>query len=311
MLLNDFLGSDRNININVDNDGVWSGVILNRFFGCEICGFNNNGDTILHQYGIPYDHLVYVDLHVGYPHIKSVDQHMVSVDTQHNQFLAENNNKLNPNINYGIVWEDYTNKFPYSTTIYLLALCEGSGKDLSWIDLSIPVGDGFRLGDVLWQTDSSYENYFKYNRNATNWLPRLREISNNGEFTNRLIHWLENEIPKDKQERSILSSKIGLWYREKFKCWDDHGSIKTDYLTSENKIKDNILYYLMTVGNIIGSDMSGLKDKIFETTLMRCRSFTYSTVKDRFDSTKLFSYGFIWGLSKDRNIRASYEPKSK
>lgn len=302
----EFFKDNKHININVDNDGVFSSAILKKFYDCDICGFNNNDKVIIHQQGIPFENLTYVDLHVGYPHIKSIDQHMVSVDEEHNAMIKANPNKINPNVDYDIVWSDYTNKFPFSTTIFLLVKAEVDGKNLSDIDLTKQVTPKIRLGDLIWQTDSSYENYFKYNRNATNWIAKMIELSNNGKFTTELFRWLQEEIPSDPHDRDILSMQIGLWYKETFKCDNNHGGIKNGFITEDGKITDNLYHYLMTIGSLLDTNMSNMNEKIFDATIFKSKRFSYSDVKERFDSTKLFSYGFIWGMSKDKNISATY-----
>ena len=305
--LTKFFEDNKKININVDNDGVFSSVILKKFYDCDVCGFNNNDKTIIYQNNTSFDKLVYVDLHVGYPTIKSIDQHMVSVDSAHNEFLKNNPYKINPNIDYDIVWANYTNKFPFSTTIFLLIKADIEGKDMSCIDLNKKITDDIRLGDLIWQTDSSYENHFKYTRNTTNWMERMIALSNNSKFTVELFRWLEEEIPKDYHDRDVLTTKIGLMYKEGLHCDNNHGGMKNGFINEDGAISDKLYRYLVTIGDLFDVDMSNMGDKKFETKTFKSKRFSYSDVKDRFDSTKLFSYGFIWGMYKDKNISATYE----
>lgn len=306
--LDDFFKDSKQININVDNDGVMCGAILSLLYGCTIDGFNNSDKTVIHNEDIPYDKLVYIDLHVGYPHIKSLDQHMVSVNKHHNDTIVSNPNKINPNVDYGVYWYRYGDKFPFSTAIYLLARAEGEGKDLSNIDLEKPITEDFKLGDLIWQTDSSYENFFKYTRNVKNWFDKLREISNNGEFTEKLITWVDT-VPKDEEERKNFTLNIGNWYKEMFNCVNNHGSIKEGLIDENGIVSKDVLKYTNTIGKLLNTEIKGLENKKFKTKEFSCKSFTYNNVKERFDSTKLFSYGFIWSMGKERNIRASYVPK--
>lgn len=307
--LDAFFKDDKNININVDNDGVLCGGILSLLYNCTIDGFNNSDKTVIHNKDIPYDKLIYIDLHVGYPHIKSLDQHMVSINKKHNDMIASNLNKVNPNVDYGVYWYRYGDKFPFSTAIYLLARAEGEGKDLSVIDLNKPITDDFKLGDLIWQTDSSYENYFKYTRNVKNWFETLREMSNHGKFTEQLIEWIDT-IPKDEEERKHFTNKIGCWYKTMFGCVNNHGSIKQGLINGNGNISDNVLKYIKTIGGLLGTEITDLENKQFTDIEFSCKSFTYNDVKERFDSTKLFSYGFIWSMGRERNIRASYVPKT-
>ena len=309
--LEEFFHNDKKININVDNDGVMSSVILKKFYNCEVNGFNNNDKVVIHADDTPYDKLVYVDLHVGYPHIKSIDQHMVSVNRKHNEEIAANPNKVNPNVDYGVWWRSYGDKFPFSTTIYLLARAEGEGKNLDDIDLTKQVTEDFKLGDLIWQTDSSYENYFKYTRNVNNWLVRLLEMSNNGKFTDKLVNWLKESIPADEEERRRLTLSLGEWYKSNFGCCNNHGSIKEGFIKNDGSVNDNVYLYLSTVASLFNINMDDVLDRKFIVKDFQCKSFTYNDVKERFDSTKLFSYGFIWSIGKERNIRASYIPKTK
>ncbi len=305
--LNNFFEDNKKININVDNDGILSSVILKKYYDCEICGFNNNDKIVIHEKGLKYDDLVYVDLHVGYPHIKSIDQHMVSVDIEHNNYLQSNLNKINPNIDYGVIWENYVNKFPFSTTIFLLIKAEADGKDLSELDLYKHITPKIRLGDLIWQTDSSHDNYFKYNRNAVNWKNRMLELTNNGEFTKRLFDFVEKEVPSDGSERGTYSMHIALWYRENFKCTNNHGGYRDGFLTEKGNISDDFAKYLNTISYAFNIDKMNVENKIFDITTFKSRRFSYKDKKNTFNSTKLFSYGFIWGLNKDNNISATYE----
>ena len=307
--LENFFKDNKKININVDNDGILSSCLLKKLYGCEVYGFNNNDKIIIHEKNTKYDDLVYIDLHVGYPHIKCLDQHCVSVKEEHNNLIKSNPNKINPNVEFDIVWQNYTNKFPFSTTIYILAKADGEGKDLSDIDLKKQITDKLQLGDLIWQTDSSCDNYIKYNRNATNWLERLREISNNGEFTNKLIDFLLNSMPSsNKDEMSLLALQAGIWYRENFHCTNNHGGIRDGYIKDDGHISEDLFNYLMTIGSLFNVDMSEITNKEFIQTIFKAKRFNFKEISERFDSTKLFSYALIYGLKSEyANISLTYE----
>lgn len=299
---------NKKINVNVDNDGILSSVILKKLYDCEVYGFNNNDKIIIHEKDTKYDELAYIDLHVGYPQIKSLDQHCVSVNEEHNKMIKANLNKINPNVEFDIWWENYTNKFPFSTTIFLLAKAEGEGKDLSFIDLNKRINDKFTLADMIWQTDSSSDNYMKYRRNCNNWIERLRSLSNGGKFTEQLINHLVNEMPSDKDEMTLLNLNVGIWYRENFHCTNNHGGIRDGYITEGGKVSQDLYNYLMTVGDIFNTDMSSIKDKEFIKTIFKAKRFKFQEIAERFDSGKLFSYALIYGLKSDyANISLTYE----
>ena len=308
-ILNDFFQKNKKINVNVDNDGILSSIVLKKLYDCEIYGFNNNDKIIIHEKDTKYEDLTYIDICIGYPTIKSLDQHCVSVSEKHNNMLKENTNKINPNVEFDIVWENYTNKFPFSTLIYILTKADGEGKDLSFIDLKRPITSKFTLADMIWQTDSSCENYIKYNRNATNWLERLRTLSNGGKFTDELIHHLTNKMPSNKDEMALLNLQIGVWYRENFHCTNNHGGIRDGYIKEDGKVSDDLIKYLNTVGMLFGVNMQEIKDKEFIKTTFKSKRLNFDEIKDRFDSTKLFSYALIYGLSKKGlpNISLTYD----
>lgn len=305
--LSQFFKDKKQININVDSDGIFSAAILRKYYDCEICGFNNNDKIILHEKGIPYEDLTYVDLRVGYPHIRCIDQHMVSVDEKHNEILKANPNKINPNVEFDVVWKDYTHKFPFSTTIYLLVKAEAEGKDLSNIDLDVQVAQGITLGDLIWHTDSSSDNFYKYNVNASNWIERLKKMSNNGAFTLRLIKYLENHVPSDFSTRATYYMRIGLWYRETFGCDNNHGGIRQDFIDTNGKIIPKMFSYIQHIFALLDTNANELEDKLFDMTVFKSKRFSYADKKDTFDSAKLFSYSFIWGMNKDKNISATYQ----
>lgn len=307
--LDDFFKDNKKINVNVDNDGILSSVVLKKLYGCQIYGFNNNDKIIIHEKNTKYDDLTYIDLCTGYPTCKSLDQHCVSVSEEHNKMLKENTNKMNPNVEFDIVWGNYTNKFPFSTLIYILVKADGEGKDLSFIDLNKQITSKFTLADMIWQTDSSCENYIRYNRNAANWIERFKSLSNGGKFTDELIHHLVNKMPSEKDKMALLNLQVGIWYRENFHCTNNHGGIRDGYIKGDGHVSEDLFNYLVCVGNLFGVDMQDIKDKEFNITTFKSKRCRFEDIRDRFDSTKLFSYALIYGLNKKDvpNISLTYQ----
>lgn len=301
---------DKDININIDEDGIMSAIILNMCYGKHIGGFNNNDTVVIVEEDKGIRDNIYIDLHVGYEDIKSIDQHCVAVDKIHLKQLQNNENKMNPNIEYGISWNNFTDKFCYSTTIYLIAKIEGEGYDFKDIDLYKEVDDGITLGDLLWYTDSSYLSWFKYNRNASNWNKILIELSHNGDFTNKLLDYLIKGIPQEYLALDKFKTDMTFFFKKKFGCSNNHGGMKGEYIDENGYLLPQMLHYLETMHSYFECNATYLNDKKFKKIEgLKSKAFKYQDYEDRFDSTKLFSYGLIWGKYRNdrNNIRATYE----
>ena len=101
MRLSEFFerANTKNIVINSDIDGFLSGMILQKYYGCEIVGFSNSNNAIwlspeIHSIYEP----VYIDIFVNHPNVFCIDQHIVAYDDAHLARIALDGTKMNPNI---------------------------------------------------------------------------------------------------------------------------------------------------------------------------------------------------------------------
>ena len=88
----ELLKLNKKIIINSDIDGVLSGLLLHNFLDCEIVGFSNSDNTVWidkSKVNTIYD-AVYIDMFVSNPIVKCIDQHIVSVNSNHHNSIFQN-----------------------------------------------------------------------------------------------------------------------------------------------------------------------------------------------------------------------------
>ena len=135
MTLRELFAKNKNIVINSDIDGMLSGMILQKYYGCKVVGFSNSWDCVWidPQYeNSTVDAInkpVYIDLYVTNPDVVCIEQHIIGYDDAHNKRIAALQTKINPNImREGRTFSgDYFHKYPFGTVHFLIALMEKEG----------------------------------------------------------------------------------------------------------------------------------------------------------------------------------------
>lgn len=197
--------SNSDIIINTDYDGLISGQILRDYYNCRIVGFSNSNDRLVLANGYAFnDNVVFVDM---FAHGKKcLDQHI----------LAESYpNIMNPNIERKkFAFTNYTEKYPFSTAIYVLAhaladKCPIPMKKKTYLNND----GGFYWLDYLLRADGSLRNTCKYSKNANTWWDYVIGISNNHPYIISLMELCKNvSITKiDEWEE-----KFGMFTKEKY-----------------------------------------------------------------------------------------------
>ena len=134
-MLRELFEQNPNIVINSDIDGMLSGMILQKYYGCKVVGFSNSWDCVWidPQYeNSTVDAInkpVYIDLYVTNPDVVCIEQHIIGYDDAHNKRIAALQTKINPNImREGRTFSgDYFHKYPFGTVHFLIALMEKEG----------------------------------------------------------------------------------------------------------------------------------------------------------------------------------------
>lgn len=178
--------------VNADLDGILSGLILEKYFGWEVAGYNHcsgkDGDSIwFFDDKVKYlSDYTFVDLHSPRSDTFSIDQHYVSFNDRSNAQYLSRGSCFNPNIFSGLsAFSDnpqmtYTHKFPLGTFQYLLAAAEAYGflkEQLPWgFDLEITEQNKcshFKVADLVLRADGILDNSVKYYDNVRYWLNEL------------------------------------------------------------------------------------------------------------------------------------------
>ena len=222
----------KGIVVNLDLDGILSGLLLHHYLDCEVVGFSNSKDTVYMKKGIGIYEPVYIDMYVSDPNVVCLDQHIVSFNEIHNEHIRGFKTKLNPNVERGRNWQDnYFSKYPFGTVHYLIALLESEGVEVD-LDLQRNNGNLF-LEDVLFRSDDTLNTTLnKYKENAQDWWKWLVERSNHSYMTSymykRIYEIPYYEISEKTFECAKMFSHFGCEKKDGGYVYilDDKGHIK-------------------------------------------------------------------------------------
>lgn len=185
-MLKELFEKNRHIVVNSDIDGFLCGMLLHKYFGCNVVGFSNSRDTVwLAPEVSDIDAPVYIDLYVARPGVVCIDQHIIAYDSRHHDIIRSYGTKFNPNLErkrtfIGDMESDYSHKYPFGTVHYLIALMARDGIDVSLPDLSevhrtkqwddAAHTISATLGHVILRADDAlYSTLSKYTENAFDW----------------------------------------------------------------------------------------------------------------------------------------------
>jgi hypothetical protein len=186
---------------NTDIDGVLSAALLCRLFPhLNIVGFTNSDNNIFLSENFKKETLIYLDIFMCDKDVLSIDNHIVDSKL----YPIDNPLKINPNLFHNVYYENYTDKYPFSTFIFLLSLFNTNMFELD-IDVEIgktAKGEVVFLWELLLRADDTLLNTYKFKRNTSNWWPRLLNNSNNP-----LLHSLYNKVCEVKDINNALAIK--------------------------------------------------------------------------------------------------------
>lgn len=130
-----FLKERNNLLPNIDPDGLFTYAIIKKYIPCDIVGFTNSKD---HVYLIDgkethKNKVTYIDMYVSDKNIQSIDQHIICRNSDDIQRISSFNTKLNPNLFIPRDLSNYTQKFPYSTFIWVCCILSNEYNiDIEW-----------------------------------------------------------------------------------------------------------------------------------------------------------------------------------
>ena len=204
--------------VNVDLDGILSGMLLQHFLNWTVVGYSSccgkpDDELWLEDKQEELKECVFVDLPVCVKDFSVIDQHFVAFNEDGINSYNANLNKVNPNIIRKKVFKNkdnkckYTQKYPFGTVHFILAILE----NLEIIDENYSIDlkkkiDDFDLADLLLRADRVIGNTFSYTPNCYDWADWIMEIGKKN--TKDLFVIVKNEFPKRKYIEGRVEAKL-------------------------------------------------------------------------------------------------------
>lgn len=297
--------------VNTDLDGFLSALLLTHYLNWEVVGFCNSRDTMwVDQSKVKsLQEVVFVDMFVANPLLKSIDQHIVSVNQTHLDQQKDIFYRLNPNIMRGKTFfgSTYYEKYPFGTFHFLVSRLEGLGfnvkKDLP---LSKKIIGNLRLIDVLLRADDTLNTTcYAYPRNANNWWTWLGD----GECTLSFVKYCnaikKREIPYNMyQVKNTLSSH----FRKAYGCDTNDGGFRSARSFAEVSLKRKAKKYLKDLATWCNLSPITLSENyslyigdryVDNFSLSDFDSFSKNSV---YKGKEVFSYAFISAYGNEGNF---------
>jgi hypothetical protein len=145
--------------ISTDEDGLLSAAFLHHHLGWRITGYYDCNTVWLSAHGSAQaTQLVWVDLDITHPACRAIGHHILTLGKEADKGLQH---ICNPNLLAGIGLERFTNKYPFSTILFLV-----------WIhDIALKKDLMARL--LALHADSSWLAAQNYPENCMEWQQRL------------------------------------------------------------------------------------------------------------------------------------------
>ena len=300
-MLKELFSKNKNIVINTDIDGILSGILLNKYYGCKIVGFSNSKEAVWLSDDVNsvYDP-VYIDLYVVNPNVVCIEQHIIATDASHLQSIKSFNTKINPNLERGKVFtDDYYHKYPFGTVHYLIALMEAEGISVELPNLNkritAPEGTSITLGQLILRADDAlYSSLGPYADNASDWWRWLLRKSNNAQSIKDLVSYVTNSNPSLSK---AIKEKTGAFFIYGFGCSGKDGAFDKicDY---DDEISVDFIDFVSFVNDCMQGNIeipSKCYAHIGEFKKRFVKGYQKEELKRLMQDPELFSYAFIYG----------------
>ena len=302
----------KKIVINTDIDGFLSGMILQKYYGCEVVGFSNSKESIWLKPDVQSIlSPIYIDIFVNRPEVFCIDQHIVAYDNAHIDRILAQGTKLNPNLDVsrrtyiGDLGKgaNYYCKYPFGTVHYLIALMKQDGIDVEFNGLdetfTIPGKDSHTHtvtpGQIILRADDAlFSSANKYIANCNVWWANLQQ------FGSRTI----DELIAIKNRYSAVMAAINKgdmsqFFQQGLGCDGSDGSFDTITEADGRTLQRRIVDYTRTLSQIIGIDLN-IPTKVIEHRgeFLRCSysedvlnsAFTYAFISSPSNANECFCY---------------------
>lgn len=217
-VIRNIFAKDRQCIINADIDGIIAGMLLQKFLNWIVVGYSSCRGRYDDELWIKTDvedlrNCVFVDLPVSVSDLSVIDQHFVSLNKDSITKYNNDANKANPNVMRNKVYynddqqNQYTQKYPFGTTHFVLAILENLGyiKSDYVLNFSKRIED-FDLADLVLRADRVIGNTNSYTTNCLDWADWI--ISLGGRNTEDLFVVVKNEYEKRRSSEKLVESKL-------------------------------------------------------------------------------------------------------
>lgn len=305
-MLREIFSKNKNIVINSDIDGMLSGMILQKYFGCKVVGFSNSWDCVWIEptYEQATDDAlnspVYIDLYVTNPKVICIEQHIIGYDDAHNKRISDLNTKINPNImRIGRTFSgDYFHKYPFGTVHFLIALMEKEGIHVELPLLhSVTTSKAFdydlTVGDIILRADDAlFSSLGKYKANTEEWWPWLLKLSGNAKSISNMISYI---TLADPSQNFKVKDRTGYYFTREFKCSGIDGAFKNITDTNGNLLP-NVLEYRDEICKMMKMSLDlPLKYNIHKGAASTKKYIGNGADLEFNNNQDLYSYAFIFG----------------
>lgn len=324
-MLSELFSKNKNIVINTDIDGVLSGMLLVKYYGCKIVGFTNSKDKVwLSEDADDLYGNIYIDMFVTDSKAICIDQHIVAVDDAHMNSIVKQGNKYSPQSEDPqnqrcFTPEGFKYKYPFGTFQYILAQIESEGQTVSLPILNNQVpNSNIKYGDLLNRPDDAMKTTLnsKYMKNADFWWKWLEKKAPNGSISKLKLYLdlISKSASKAKPIEQIvdeIKKETKEYFKINFDCKTSDGGFK-NITDSSDIILPNIVTYINTIGNVMGLKSVPLPTKYNVHQGIYCRTRWLDIFKPDFLNkyeicgNKIFSYAFIYGPSNDSQTNFSF-----
>lgn len=335
-MLKELFAANKNIIINTDIDGILSGALLVKYCGCKVVGFTNSKDRVwlADDYNDLYAH-IYVDMFVTDNKAICLDQHIVAINNKHQERIKALGNKYSPQIEGNRIFTNhgFTNKYPFGTSQYIIALLESEGFTIDLSDLNTPIENSvITLGDLIHRADDAMMSTLcTYIPNAKYWWDWLKDRSKNGQTICALTDYLEllkstskAKVDADKQSHTeeeyaaqlkadvdLIKRSTKEYFNQNFSCRTSDGGYKEITDTNGNLL-ENIKRYIETVFNLMKCDEVIIPKHYIAHKGVYCRTRWLPIFEGDFLKNyticghKVFSYAFIYSPGNDSKTNFSF-----
>lgn len=302
--------------INTDLDGFLCGMLLQHFLDWEVVGFCNSRDSFWFAEGIKIKNVVFVDIFMASSQLKCLDQHIVSVDQEHNEMLKQNPNKLNPNIlrDRTFLGSNYHRKFPFGTVHFLISELEKMGFDVKGaLPLKKTVFGMVRVIDIFLRADDAlYSTAVKYRENTQDWWAWL----GSGACTVAFKGYCSLlEANTDQRRILLIKRNIQNYFSVKINTNTADGGYKDPNAFGYEEISMGVVRYFEQLAQWLEIRPIQIPSRLNYINERREVDDFYSHDSDllkrrgSFKNKRILSYAFISSANSDGNFSYTYRRK--